>query len=94
MRHLFIKLLAVICAIVLIIGSNLSVFASESKTQDVEQLPTSMLNFDKDTTAKFKLELTKVSDNAQLSKGVNIETIKKGLQSAANSKDGMNSVLP
>ncbi len=94
MKHFFIKLLAVICTIVLIIGSNLSAFASENKTQNVEQIPTSMLNFDTDTAAKFKFELSEVSDNVQLSKGVNIETIKKGLQSAVNSKDERNSVVP
>ncbi len=94
MKHFFIRLLAVICTIVLIIGSNLSAFASENKTQNVEQIPTSMLNFDTDTAAKFKFELSEVSDNVQLSKGVNIETIKKGLQSAVNSKDERNSVVP
>ena len=89
---LLLKLLAVIFAIVLTTGSTLSVFANESKALDTKQLPAPTINFDKDAVSEFKLELTQVSNNAKSSKGVDIEAIKKGLQSEANSKDGTNSV--
>ena len=94
MRNILSKLLVFICVIVLATGSTLSVFASESKALDSKQLPTPAVTFDKDAVAEFKLELTQVSNNAPLSKGVDIEEIKKGLQSTSSSKDGTDNVSP
>jgi hypothetical protein len=94
MRNILSKLLVFICVIVLATGSTLSVSASESKALDSKQLPTPAVNFDKDAVAEFKLELTQVSNNAPLSKGVDIEEIKKGLQSTSSSKDGTDNVSP
>ncbi|HBQ26119.1 MAG TPA: hypothetical protein DD791_06980 [Syntrophomonas sp.] len=86
------KILAVICAIVLTNSLVLPVFASESPALNEKQLATPTINFD--MGKDFKSEFSQVSNNAPLSKGVDIETIKKGIQSSTSSKNGTNKVSP
>ncbi len=80
MRKNLLKLLMVTCTIVVSCTLTFSVLASGSETLDVKQLTTPTLSFSKDDVPEFKLELTEVSDNAPLSKGVDIDEIKKGLR--------------